>query len=198
MFDYLSGKITDKSESTVTVDVNGIGFELFVTSSAYDRFAISDEVKVYTFMSVKEDGVTLFGFSSKEEKRLFNKLITVSGVGPKSAIAILSGDSLEKILFYIATGDSKTLSKIKGLGKKTAEKIIIELRDKVGSTEAIGDIDLSGNSVLQASDELSEAITGLMSLGFTKQEAEQGVKAAINDGATGLDKIISVAIKKML
>lgn len=198
MFDYLIGKITDKTESTVTVEVGGVGYELFVTSSAYDRFAMNDEAKVYVYMNVKEDGITLFGFSSKEEKRLFNKLITVSGVGPKSAIAILSGDSLEKILFYIATGDSKTLSKIKGLGKKTAEKIIIELRDKVDNTGILAE--LSDDEVILPTNnnELSEAVTGLMSLGFTKQEAEKGVKAAIDSGATGLDKIISVAIKKML
>ena len=198
MFDYINGKITDKTESTVTVEVCGVGFELFVTSDAYDRLKIGETQKVYTHMNVREDEISLFGFSSREEKRLFNKLISVSGVGPKSAISILSGDSLEHIVFYIATGDSKSLSKIKGLGKKTAEKIIIELRDKVDSSAAALDDSTIGEVLPKSSGELQEAITGLMSLGFTKIEAENGVKAAIADGAQGLEKIVSVAIKKML
>lgn len=197
MFDYINGKITDKTESTVTVEVQGVGFELFVTAEAYNRFAVNETAKIYTYMNVKEDEITLFGFSSREEKRLFNKLITVSGVGPKSAIAILSGDSHDKILFYIATGDSKALSKIKGLGKKTAEKIIIELRDKIDSTQTF-DVGEQVEVLPSGNNELQEAVTGLMSLGFTKQEAEKGVKAAVDSGATGLEKVISVAIKKML
>lgn len=197
MFDYLKGTVAEKTENTMTLEVSGIGFELFATQSAFNKFAIGENAKVFTYMSVREDGVSLFGFASKEEKRLFNKLIAVSGVGPKSAIGILSGAPIENIIFCIATGDSKTLSKIKGLGKRTAEKIIVELRDKVA--ESAGDEIFELKSEIPAiNGDVGEAIKGLMSLGFTKQEAENGVKKAIEEGADGLEGIISLAIKRML
>lgn len=195
MISYLQGKVVEKTENSIIVDVNGVGYELFCSSFTSNSLNNDSVSKVYTYMNVREDGVFLFGFSTKEERNLFNKLIEVSGVGPKSAIGILSGDSLEHIIYCISCGDSNGLSRIKGLGKKTAEKIIVELRDKVSANR---NVDSSYSTSSKINNETNEAVTGLMSLGFTKLEAEEGIKYAINEGAKDLQQIISIAIKRML
>lgn len=192
MYNYLYGKVVSKTANSVIIDVNNIGYELICSNFTLNSLFVDVECKIYTYMNVREDGITLFGFSTKEEKAFFNKLINVSGVGPKSAIGILSGDLLEHIIYCISCGDANALSKIKGLGKKTAEKIIVELRDKVtcNNTEPV----ISG----EKADNSNDAVAGLMSLGFTKIEAEEGIKAAIADGAKDLQQIINIAIKRML
>jgi len=195
MYNYFKGKIEEIGDTYVVIDVNGVGYELTCSDITKQSLSLHTEAKVYAYYSVSENNVGLFGFSSKEEKSLFLHLISVSGVGPKSAVQILSGASLDHIVYCIASNDAKSLSKIKGLGKKTAEKIIVELKDKLGAGFEVGDNSTVNMPISKDND---EAVMALMSLGFTRNEAQEGVKKAISAGADTLESIISIAIKRML
>ncbi len=132
MISFLVGIIEEKSDTTLTLDVNGVGYELGISRSTYLSLpAEGERAKVLTFMSVREDGVSLFGFATKEEKELFLKLTSVSGIGPRVAIGILSGMPISELIKSILQGDLRSLSAIKGLGKKTAERLCLELKDKL-------------------------------------------------------------------
>ena len=132
MYAYIKGKIEEVSEGSLIIECGGIGYEVFVSNqTAAELSSAKGEVKLYTFYKVAEDDVALYGFARKEEKEMFRKLIAVSGVGPKAALAILSGISLKDLALSIATRDAARLTRIKGVGKKTAERIILELKEKV-------------------------------------------------------------------
>lgn len=193
MFNYINGKVTEKNIGLITIDCGGVGFEMIVSSQTFDDIKLDENHKIYTYLQTREDGMSLFGFSKREERALFFKLITVSGIGAKSAINILSCESIERIAFYIASADVKALSTLKGVGKKTAERIIVELKDKV-SGGAIPSIENAPSGFANTS---SDAVTGLLSLGFSRIEAEDAVAKAMSDGAVALEDIISRAIKRM-
>ena len=131
MFDYIKGEKIKASNGLLVLENAGVGYSLNVSDECIRHFDGSDVVKAYTYLAVKEDGITLFGFYSEEERAMFEKLISVSGIGPKIAIAILSGITVDKLAGNIVAQDSKALNKIKGVGKKTAERIVLELKDKI-------------------------------------------------------------------
>lgn len=177
MYSYIIGIITQKDDGKVTIENNGIGYEIFVSSQTLDTFTFENEpIKLFTYLNVREDEMTLYGFATIEEKRLFLQLITVSGIGPRMAISILSEISIAGLMTAIASEDLKTLCKIKGLGKKTAEKLLLELRDKVNMFEALA---LGGE--VQSNEEIDEdvlddAISALTGLGVGRNEAYRRVK----------------------
>ena len=196
MIGYLNGNVLDFNNGQVLLEVNGVGYEVNCSSSAYSKLINNKEGAVYTYLSVNDQGVSLYGFSTKEEKEMFLKLISVSGVGPKGGIGILSNINLEGLALAIATSDVKTLSSIKGLGKKTAERIIVELREKMGS------INLTTGEILPATAKTTlvvneDAVYALMTLGFTKQESINAVKNAEENGKKEIQEIISFALKNM-
>jgi Holliday junction DNA helicase RuvA len=200
MIAYLRGRVLTTTAETVILDVNGVGYEAYCSGSAFRKITVGAVAELYTYLQVKEDGVTLFGFDSIQEKELFLKLISVSGVGPKLGIAILAALSADEFAMTIATADVKRLSKVKGLGKKTAEKIVLELHGKISAAEimsASGDT-MSTPSVetphkLSAEDE--EAVSALMGLGFTRAESTQSVKKAREQGAKSLEEVIMKALQ---
>ncbi len=174
MIGYIYGKVMDVGQGVLLIENNGIGYEVSVSATAFERMVREKQGGVYTYLQVREDGISLFGFDNLAEKNMFLKLISVSGVGPKMGIGILSGMSLKDLAMTIATSDIKTLSKIKGCGKKTAERIIVELRENVSS------LDLGGLPVTAPiSSEDGDAVIALMSLGFTRQESEKGIATAL-------------------
>ena len=185
---------------TVILDVNGVGYEAYCTGAVFRKLTVGAVAELYTYLQVKEDGITLFGFDNPKEKELFLKLITVSGVGPKMGISILATLSADDFALAIATADVKRLSTVKGLGKKTAEKIVLELHGKISAAEVLG---ASGDSLtlptetptakLSALDE--EAVSALMGLGFTRAESAQAVKKAHDLGATTVEEIIMKALQ---
>lgn len=191
MYDYIKGKITEIYDNSVVVETNGVGYELNVSTLAISELSQkTGEVKVYCKLCVREDDMSLFGFYSKNERKMFLQLIEISGVGPKLAITVLSGMSVESLAAAVAKGDVKLLSKIKGVGKKTAERIILELKDKVEASEVIdGDVILA--PVVNANE---EAVMALMTLGYTRAEASDAVSRVQKDGMT-LEQIIFSAIK---
>lgn len=194
MISFLVGNIEEKKENCVVIDVNGVGFEVFVSNNTLVSLPMPGEnAKIYTYMAVREDGIFLFGFSSLEERDVFNKLITVSGVGPKLAITILSGLSLSDLIVAIINEDSKLLSKIKGLGKKTAERLCLELKDKLN---VLGVDDSSSNSfdVNYDEDAVQLATDTLISLGINKNEAYMLARSNAANNATA-EEIISKSLR---
>lgn len=191
MISFLVGIVEEKYENSVILDVNGVGYELCVSSNTLSTLPLGENVKILTYMAVREDGVSLFGFSSKEERDLFYKLITVSGIGPKMAISILSGLSLSDITIAIIKSDIKLLSTIKGLGKKTAERICVELKDKLDGfavpEQAQIAVDYNEDAVQMATDTL-------ISLGINKNEAYTLARANAANNATA-EEIISKALR---
>ena len=137
MIAYLRGKVLTTTAETAILDVNGVGYEAYCSGGAFRKITVGQVAELYTYLQVKEDGVTLFGFESVKEKELFLKLITVSGVGPKLGIAVLASLSADEFAQVIATADVKRLSAVKGLGKKTAEKIVLELHGKISAAEVM-------------------------------------------------------------
>ena len=202
MIAYLRGKVLTTTAETVILDVNGVGYEVYCTGSVFRKLTIGAVTEIFTYLQVKEDGMTLFGFDTPQEKELFLKLISVSGVGPKMGISILASLTADEFAIAVATADTKRLSKVKGLGKKTAEKIILELHGKISAAEVLG---ASGDDLtpsvqtptasikLSAADE--EAVSALMGLGFTRTESAQAVKKARDLGAGTVEEVIIKALQ---
>ena len=185
------------------IDVNGLGYEVYCSSGAFKKAGAGEYIELHTYLQVKEDGITLFGFDSVKEKELFLKLISVSGVGPKLGISVLSGMSGEDFAQAIATADAKRLAAVKGLGKKTAEKIILELHGKISAgeiMEASGDTPTRGgkNSAEKLSPADEDAVAALQGLGFTRTESLQAVKKARELGAATVEDIILKALQGAL
>lgn len=195
MIGYVKGKVMTNTDNVVLLENNGIGYEINCSVSAFSKLMESGEGGVYTYMQVKEDGIALFGFSSLEEKNMFLKLISVSGIGAKTGIILLGGMSLKDLALAIATSDVKSLAKIKGLGKKTAERIIVELRESVGSIA--DDVKVDDAPVIVHSDDTDNAVLALMSLGYNKSTAIKAVGIAVSDGAKNVEDIIAKALRSL-
>lgn len=192
MISFLVGTITSKGENTILLDVNGIGFELCVSNTTLVSLPMENEtIKVLTYMQVKEDGVALYGFATEEEKAMFMKLITVSGIGPKMAITILSGIKLSDLVIAIVNEDTSLLSKIKGLGKKSAERVVLELKDKV-STTSLNLTDADTMSQTYDENALNDAVSTLISLGINKNEAYRLARSKANENTTAEEIILQV------
>lgn len=191
MISFLVGTIEDKQENSLLLDVGGVGFEMSISSNTFSALPmVGESVKVLTYMSVREDDISLYGFSSKEEKDLFVKLISVSGIGPKVAISILSGLTLNALSIAIANKDVKMLSKIKGLGAKTAERICVELKDKVSAFPLI-----DGNQADDYDESAVQMATDtLIALGISKSEAYMLARSNAGDNATA-EEIIAKSLR---
>ncbi len=201
MIAYLRGRVLTTTVETAILDVNGVGYEVYCSGGAFRRLSVGSVGEVYTYLQVKEDGVTLFGFADPKEKELFLKLISVSGVGPKMGIAILASLSAEDFATAVATADVKRLSAVKGLGKKTAEKIVLELHGKISAAEVLGasgeglEMPVASTPVAKLTAEDEDAVNALISLGFARNESVQAVKKAHDLGAHTVEEIIMKALQ---
>ena len=196
MIAFIKGKVIDEFEGGVVLENNGIGYEILCSAALLANLSAEKEGGVFTYLQVKEDGLSLFGFDNKEEKRMFLKLISVSGIGPKMAMGILSGMRVNELATAIAMNDVKGLSRIKGLGKKTAERIILELRESVSAENAaIAAEESFAAPVFTSEDE--DAIIALMGLGFSGIQSRNAVKTAKEQGAETIQDVISFALKSM-
>lgn len=205
MIAYVNGIIEYIEEGLCVVDVGGVGINVNISGSTMDRMpGIGEAVKLYTYTNVKEDAFTLFGFLSRDELSLFKMLITVSGIGPKGGLSILSVMTPDDLRFAIMAGDSKSLAKAPGIGKKTAERITLELRDKIkvseddmlkGSSAAAMD-DLTGEASLAR----DEAVAALAALGYNSTDAMKAVRKVLKineDAASDTEKLLKLALKEM-
>ena len=193
MISYVKGTVAYIGNDCIVVDNNGIGYNIQVSSSTASAVVMEKGVQIYTYMNVKENELSLFGFLTKEELNMFNLLISVNGVGPKSAVAMLGAVSPSQLALAIATEDIKALSVGQGIGKKIAQRIALELKDKVGADTITTGVELV-QKVDVATGERAEALSALMALGFTKNEAENAIKAVFVNGMA-TEEIISKALK---
>lgn len=199
MISYLRGRVLTVTAETAVLDINGVGYELYCSGGAFKKLVVGEIAELFTYLQVKEDGISLFGFADPKEKELFLKVISVSGVGPKMGITILTGLSADEFATCVATADVKRLSSVKGLGKKTAEKIVLELHGKISAAEIMG-ADESAYKTPQTeriSPIEEEAISALIGLGFTKAESTQAVKKVYSAGAT-VEEIIRKALQSSM
>jgi holliday junction DNA helicase RuvA len=192
MYAYLQGKFTYKSPAQVYVDVNGVGYEVHISLNTYSLIQSLDQGRLYTYLQVKEDGHTLFGFFDRSEKEIFVLLLSVSGVGAATARMMLSSLKPEEVTRAIVQGNVKQLESVKGIGRKTAERLVLELRDKMGKQQDNLAISPSqGNNISQ------DALNALIALGISKQQAEQSIQKTILAEPTilQLEELIKKALK---
>lgn len=202
MFAFFRGTVDYLSESEVWLDVNGVGYEIAISPSTASRLQGfgSEEVTVYTYMMVHEDQIGLYGFLTRDELMLFKKLITVSGVGPKAGLSLLSVLDADDLRFAIASGDVKAISRAPGVGRRTAERLILELKDKInvaapaaaqeaGEEPGITDGEQSGDA--------ADAVAALVALGYGRAEAVKAVHAAKGEGISGTEELLKGALRHM-
>lgn len=189
----LTGKVSRIDENTIVVDTGTIAYE--VCCSGFTSFALSGKTEpqtVLTYLQVREDAMCLFGFLNAKEKKLFNDLLLVSGVGPKMAISVLSGLPIDEIIRAILSSDIKTLSGIKGLGKKTAERIVLELNSKLGGEASLENLISSDSSAgTKTIKEIDEAYEVLVGTGMQKSEAMELAKNNYKEGMTGEELVLA-------
>ena len=197
MIGYLRGTVDQLLPEICYIDVQGVGYRVFIPASTRDKLACGVDTKLYTFLSVREDALLLFGFFTQEEHEMFLLLLTVTGVGPKMALAILSGIKPEGIRSAIGRKDLATLTRVSGVGKKTAERIVLELRDKIGQ---IGpDAACEPESGLTAAVDgkaFDEALAALLSLGYQLAEVMPHLKKLTGDGKTA-EMLIRSVLREM-
>ncbi|MFZ6032182.1 MAG: Holliday junction branch migration protein RuvA [Melioribacter sp.] len=192
MIGYLRGKILSVKPTRLILDVNGVGYKLNISIATYEKISDSKEAELHTYLVVKDDALDLYGFYNEEEKEMFELLIGVSGVGPKTALGILSGIRAGEIKRAIITGDVSKIVSAPGIGRKTAERLILELKDKIKTVgepeQAAGLSDISG-----------DAIAALVNLGYNQKTAEKAVRAALDKNPSiALEDLIKEALSGMM
>ena len=196
MIGYVKGKLIMDSDGEVILENNGVGFLLTPSAEAHKELTANGGGAVYTYMAVREDDISLYGFKSLEEKKMFLKLITVSGIGPKMGMQVLSNMSLQDLAVKIATSDVKGLAQVKGLGKKKAEMIIVELREKMG--EELKEVESKKGKkqeTLIVSKDVEDAMLALTGLGFTKQQCVEVLTKAKQENVEGVQALIAYSLK---
>lgn len=199
MIDFIVGEVVNLRDSVIIVANNGIGWEINVSNKTLSDFSvIGDTVTVYTYVQVKDDGISFFGFSTVEEREMFLLLLSVNGVGPKMALQVLSSMRAIDVRSAIVSEDSAALTRIKGLGKKTAERIVLELKGKISPMEVLLNSP-RGVKALEpgayTTGDSAEALTVLLSLGMTRNEAQKHISNAVKEGFNTSEEIIRYALK---
>lgn len=199
MYAYLKGTIEDITEDNLILEVNQIGYNIKIsarTANMLDR--TSGLVKIYTYTLVREDAFSLYGFLTRDDLEIFKKLITVNGIGPKGGLAILSIMSADELRFAILSGDAKAISKAPGIGAKTAERVILDLKDKVSLQDALSpkeDIATASLSGGASTDEKNEAIEALVALGYSASDALRAVKQVNLSEDASVEEILKASLK---
>ena len=199
MYEFISGEVADRTGTAVIIDAGGVGFELIAPLGA--KFpAKGSRTKVYVHLSVREDNQTLFGFPRREDRDLFRILLKVRGVGPSMALGILSGLSPEELTRAVVNEDLKALTRIKGVGKKTGEQILLDLRDKTGLLATVaGDVQVAATATSESdtvSTNMTDAVTALVSIGYSEKEATKSVEKAAKDvGDESLEVLVRAAMR---
>lgn len=202
MYSYIKGILTDMEEDLVVVETGGIGYNIYTTGQTFDYLpSIGEEVKLYTYLNVREDAMMLYGFLTKDDLRVFKLLIGVSGIGPKGALAILSVMTTDDLRFAVLGEDAKAIAKAPGIGAKTAQRLILELKDKFSLEEAfeqklqnVTDKSASADGVKNAKN---EAVQALVALGYSSSEALKAIGDVEITADTDVEDILKAALKNM-
>ena len=202
MVSYIRGELVAVEEEKVIVDVNGVGYGIYMPVQSMNYLpSLGEDVKLHTYMNVREDAIQLYGFLTKDDLKVFKLLISVSGIGPKGGLSILSYMSPDDLRFAVMANDAKTISKAPGIGKKTAEKLIIELKDKLNIEDVLNSVSQTSSvSVpVNSSNEIqSEAVQALVALGYGSTDAMKAVKKVeLNENST-VEDVLKLALKNMM
>ncbi|MBP5154411.1 MAG: Holliday junction branch migration protein RuvA [Lachnospiraceae bacterium] len=197
MISFVRGTLEEYTEDGIVVEAGGIGYAITTPASLRETLpAAGEEVKIYTFFSVTQDAQKLYGFGSREEREIFRLLLRVSGIGPKLAVSVLSAVSVDELRIAVVTGDVKTLSRAPGLGKKTAEKLIVELKDQFKASDFLPSAAPSAGPVV-ISDAFSEAVAALQALGYNPSEALRAVRSVEGSADMSVDEILREAFARL-
>lgn len=187
MIGFLTGKIISSKPTQIILDVNGVGYLVNISITTFEKISEKETASLFIHTSVKEDSITLFGFFTQSEKEMFELLISISGIGPKVSLGILSGISVDDLKDAIANGNVSRLIAIPGIGRKTAERVVLELRNKVDS--------IKGDGVIKESSAKDEAISALATLGYQRQLAEKVVRDLLSESVNySLEELIRKAL----
>lgn len=197
MFAYIKGSLEVKTTGYVVIDVNGVGYKIFMSETAIEKIGeIGEIVKVHTYLRVREDDMSLYGFNTNEELRMFELLLQVSGIGAKSAITILSNITPSSFALGVITNDVAKIKALPGIGPKTAQRIILELKDKIKTEEAISeDKSININEQVIDNEKIAEAISALQVLGYSKKEIEKAIQKV--DNSLSVEEIIKIGLKNL-
>ena len=197
MIAYLNGKLAYKDPTFVIIDISGVGYQVKISLQTYSQIKDEEQVMLLTYLSIKEDGHTLYGFRQDSEKKLFLNLISISGVGPNTALMILSSLTSDELESAIVNEDARTIQNVKGVGTKTAQRIILELKDKI-KKESYADAVISSSSFSKTNNKTKEeALQALLTLGFTKAIAEKNIATVLKKTGPeiSLEELIKVSLK---
>ena len=202
MIAFVRGIATDMTENSVIVETGGIGYEIYMTGEGLSQLHMGEEVKIHTYFQVREDAMQLYGFLKKDDLQMFRLLLGVNGVGPKAAMGVLSGITADELRFAVLSDDVKTLSKAPGIGKKTAQKLILELKDKLKLEDAFElklaheqkKAEVSGD----VSDGRQEAVAALVALGYSSTDALRAVRKVTEVSSDDVEGLLKAALKNML
>ncbi len=194
MFAHIEGIVAEKSADLIVLDVHGIGFEMNVSGATLSMApAVGERMKLYCILNVREDAMELYGFYSREEKRMYERLRGVSGVGSRTALQILSSMSLRDLSLALVSGDANALTRVPGIGKKIAQRLVLELKDKIDDSDLTGKAAVISPKSASAGPE-AEAVAARVALGYTSAEAARAV-AAVADQASDVDKLTFLALR---
>lgn len=202
MYSYIKGILTDMEDDLVVVETGGIGYNIYTTGQTFDYLpSIGEEVKLYTYLNVREDAMMLYGFLTKDDLRVFKLLIGVSGIGPKGALAILSVMTTDDLRFAVLGEDAKAIAKAPGIGAKTAQRLILELKDKFSLEDAFEQKLQNATAKNENVDEIksakNEAVQALVALGYSSSEALKAIGDVEITADTDVEDILKAALKNM-
>ena len=203
MIGYVKGVLEEADEQSVMIDNHGIGYRIFVPSSAFSgALPIGKEVKIYTYLSVKEEAMQLYGFLTRDDLRMFRMLLGVNGIGPKAGLGILSALTADELRFAVLADDAASIAKAPGIGKKTAQKLILELKDKLNLEDAFEQklANQAAKDITSADSgsQVQEAVQALTALGYPGTEALRAVKKVEGAESMTVEEILKAALKKMI
>lgn len=199
MFDYIKGTIEYIADDMLVMENGGIGYKLMTSSFTAKYVALHEQNTLYTYMHVREDGITLFGFLTRDEIQTFKYLISVSGIGPKGAISIMSVLTVDELRIAILSDDYKTISKANGVGTKTAQRVVMDLKDKFKLEDVLyGQSPANDLSESTGNDIISETAMALTSLGYTNVEALRAIKKVKNSDGMTVEQLLSAALKNIM
>ncbi len=198
MFYYISGKAAHKGENFVVVDVSGIGYKIYTSLICIERISINTDIKMFTYTYIREDTFDIYGFLTENELNMFEKLLSVSGVGPKAALSNLSVAPVDKVALAIVTGDTNLIKKANGVGPKAASRIVLELKDKFSNEEITTDEvnEIIVSSLAGGFGRTNEAVEALTTLGYSTAEAKSALSGI--DMTMDIELIVKEALKKLL
>lgn len=201
MISYVKGILTEIIEDTIIVETGGIGVEIHVPLTLIGSLPhIGDELKIYTYFKVAEDSMSLYGFENRRDLDMFGQLIAISGIGPKGALAILSTLSPDELRMAVIAGDAKAISAAQGIGAKTAQRVILELKDKISAEDLLGSAGYKNNASVSSNESTasSEAVEALIALGYTGSQALRAVREVEIDDSMDSEAVLKAALKHLI